>query len=106
MNIEQANKLLFLAVLAQSTIDSLEEEIGEFRFKHKKVAKAFLEEQLKLMNKDFGSPEAVDQLINLSVWIKDVFNIMLKVGQRTNIEQQCFESDWRILLEKYKLETK
>lgn len=106
MNTEKANKLLFLATISQTIIDSLEEEIGEFRFKHKKVAKAFLDEHLKLMNQDFGSSEAVDQLVSLSVWIRDVFDIMLKVGTRSNIEQQAFQSDWEDLLRKYKLQNK
>ncbi len=103
MSEQQADKMLFLAVLAQTVVDSLDEEIGEFRFKHKRVAKAFLEEHLKLMDKDFGSPIAVDQLVELSDWIRQVFEIMLKVGKRERIEQKCFQSDWEHLLTKYKL---
>jgi hypothetical protein len=103
MNEEKANKLLFLAVLSQTCVDALDEEIGSFKFKHKKVAKAFLEEHLKLMDKDFGSEVAVDQLVGLSVWIHDVFQIMLKVGKRTSLEQRLFQEDWENLLRKYEL---
>ena len=101
---DKADKLLFLAVLSQTCVDSLDEEIGSFKFKHKKVAKAFLDEHLKLMDKDFGSEVAVDQLVGLSVWIHDVFQIMLKVGKRTSLEQKSFQYDWESLLEKYKLQ--
>lgn len=103
MSEQQADKMLFLSVLAQANIDALDEEIGEFRFRHKRVAKAFLEEHLKLMDKDFGSPIAVDQLVELSDWIRQVFEIMLKVGKRERIEQKCFQNDWEHLLTKYKL---
>lgn len=103
MSEQQADKMLFLACLSQCVVDSLDEEIGEFRFKHKRVAKVFLEEHLKLMDKDFGSPIAVDQLVELSDWIRQVFEIMLKVGKRERIEQKCFQSDWEHLLTKYKL---
>lgn len=103
MKEEKANKLLFLATISQTIIDALDEEIGSFRFKHKKVAKAFLEEHLKLMDKDFGSEVAVDQLVGLSVWIHDVFQIMLKVGKRTSLEQRLFQEDWENLLRKYEL---
>ena len=103
MSEQQADKMLFLSCLSQCVVDSLDEEIGEFRFKHKRVAKVFLEEHLKLMDKDFGSPIAVDQLVELSDWIRQVFEIMLKVGKRERIEQKCFQEDWILLLEKYKL---
>lgn len=101
-----SEKLLFLAVLAQSINDEMEEEIGTFKFKLKYKAKAFLDESLKLMNQDFQSLEAVDQLVNLSVWVKDVFDIMIEVGKRTPLDQKLFQSDWEQLLEKYKLDNK
>lgn len=103
MNEEKANKLLFLATISQTIIDALDEEIGSFKFKHKKVAKAFLEEHLKLMDKDFGSEVAVDQLVGLSVWVHDVFQIMLKVGKKGEIDKKSFQYDWELLLEKYGL---
>jgi len=103
MTEEKANKLLFLACISQTIIDALDEEIGSFKFKHKKVAKAFLEEHLKLMDKDFGSEVAVDQLVGLSVWVHDVFQIMLKVGKKDEIDKKSFQYDWELLLEKYGL---
>lgn len=94
---------MFLAVISQALVDNLEEEIGEFKFKHKRIAKQFLEETTKLMSKDFGSVEAVDQLCNLSVWIKDVYEIMFKIGQRSKLDQQLFQSDWEDLLTKHQV---
>jgi len=100
---EKADRLLFLGVLAQTCIDSLEDEIGLFRFKHKQVAKAFLDEHLKLMDKDFGSAEAVGQMVDLSVWIREVFQIMLDIGKRPIDEQKRFQKEWESLLTKYNL---
>jgi hypothetical protein len=100
---QKADKLLFLAVLAQTCVDSLEDEIGQFRQKHKQVAKAFLSEHLKLMDKDFGSAEAVSQLVDLSTWIREVFEVMLDIGKRPIEEQRAFQSEWEQLLTKYNL---
>jgi hypothetical protein len=95
--------IMFLAVISQALIDNLEDEIGEFKFKHKRIAKQFLEETTKLMSKDFGSVDAVDQLCGLSIWMKDIYKIMLNIGQRSKVEQQAFQFDWESLLTKYKL---
>lgn len=100
---ERANKTMYLAVISQSLIDNLDEEMGEFKFKQKRFAKLFLEETLRVMDKDFQDGNAVDQLINLSVWVQDVYNVMIEIGTRSKIEQQCFQQDWEELLIKYKL---
>ena len=100
---KKGDKMLYLACLAQANIDALDEEIGEFRFKHKRVAKQFLEEQLKLMDRDFGDAKAVDQLVELSQWIHDVFKVMLDIGKREREEQKAFQEEWENLLIKYNL---
>ena len=100
---QKADKLLFLASLSQCVIDSLEDEIGQFRHKHKQVAKAFLAEHLKLMDKDFGNAEAVNQLVDLSTWIREVFEVMLDIGKRPIEEQKKFQRKWENLLTEYNL---
>jgi hypothetical protein len=100
---EKAKKLMYMAILSQSLIDEIDEEIGLFRFKTKNIAKSFLGNLLELMDKDFGSDEAVSQLIDLTKWHKDMFNILFSTGELSEIEQKGFEYDWDLLLEKYNL---
>lgn len=101
---QKSEKLLYLAVLSQSLIDELDDNIGVFRQKHKQLAKMFLNQHMEIMNQDFQSSEAVDQLINLSQWIKDLFMINIKVGTFEESKQKNFESEWQNLLIKYGLE--
>ena len=62
------------------------------------------EQLLKIMDQDFGTIEAASQLVELSQWITDIFNININAGQMDEIDQQGFQYDWQLLLEKYKLE--
>lgn len=100
---DRATKIMFLAVLTQSIIDGLDEEMGEFKFNLKRNAKRFFDEALKVMDKDFQDGNAVDQLISLSIWIKDVYYIMIEIGERSRLDQECFQQDWEALLTKHKL---
>lgn len=100
---EKAKKLMYMAILSQSLIDEIDEEIGLFRFKTKHIAKSFLNNLLDLMDKDFGSEEAVSQLIDLTKWHKDMYNVLFNTGELSEAEQKKFQYDWELLLEKYKL---
>lgn len=100
---EKAKKLMYMAILSQSLIDEIDEEIGLFRFKTKNIAKSFLNNLLDLMDKDFGSEEAVSQLIDLTKWHKDMYNALFNTGELSEVEQKSFQYDWELLLEKYKL---
>lgn len=97
-------KLLFLAVLSQCMIDNIEDGIGEFKKSDKQFANTFLSRLMAIMNKDFGSAEAVHQLVELTVWIQDMFNVLIKAGNLEETEQKRFQHDWQLLLEKYNLE--
>jgi hypothetical protein len=55
------------------------------------------------MNKDLGSDQAVDQLVNLTIWHKEMYNVLIATGKLSKLEQECFQQDWETLLNKYKL---
>jgi len=100
---EEAKRLMYLALLSQSLIDEIEDGIGLFKMKTKQRAKALLEDLMNLMNKDLGSEEAVEQLVNLTVWHKDIYNVLIATGKLSKLEQVCFQQDWESLLNKYEL---
>lgn len=100
---EEAKRLMYLALLSQSLIDEIDDGIGLFKMKTKQRARALLEDLMILMNKDLGSEGAVDQLVNLTVWHKQMYNILIATGELSRLEQQCFEQDWNALISKYKL---
>ena len=102
----KTKKILLLAVLSQTMIDTIEEEMGFFKFKLKRIARSFLDELLKIMDKDFGTIEAASQLVELSQWVVDVFNININAGNMTEQQQKDFQEDWSSLLKKYNLEKK
>lgn len=96
-------KLLFLAVLSQCMIDNIEDGIGEFKKTDKQFANTFLNRLMAIMNKDFGSSEAVHQLVELTVWIQDMFEVLIKAGELNEEQTKDFQKDWEILLDKYNL---
>jgi hypothetical protein len=100
---EEAKRLMYLALLSQSLIDEIDDGIGLFKQKTKQRAKALLEDLMALMNKDLGSDQAVDQLVNLTIWHKEMYNVLIATGELSKLEQECFQQDWEILLNKYKL---
>ena len=100
---EEAKRLMYLALLSQSLIDEIDDGIGLFRLKTKQRAKAFMDDLMILMNKDLGSDQAVDQLVNLTVWHKEMYNVLIATGKLSRLEQECFQQDWETLLKKYKL---
>lgn len=100
---EEAKRLMYLALLSQSIIDEIDDGIGLFKQKTKQRAKALLEDLMALMNKDLGSDQAVDQLVNLTIWHKEMYNVLIATGELSRLEQECFQQDWEILLNKYKL---
>jgi hypothetical protein len=100
---EEAKRLMYLALLSQSLIDEIDDGIGLFKMKTKQRAKALLEDLVALMNKDLGSDQAVDQLVNLTIWHKEMYNVLIATGKLSKLEQECFQQDWEILLNKYKL---
>jgi hypothetical protein len=100
---EEAKRLMYLALLSQSLIDEIDDGIGLFKQKTKQRAKALLEDLMALMNKDLGSDQAVDQLVNLTIWHKEMYNVLIATGELSRLEQECFQQDWEILLNKYKL---
>jgi hypothetical protein len=100
---EEAKRLMYLALLSQSLIDEIDDGIGLFKMKTKQRAKSLLEDLMALMNKDLGSDQAVDQLVNLTIWHKEMYNVLIATGKLSKLEQECFQQDWEILLNKYKL---
>jgi hypothetical protein len=100
---EEAKRLMYLALLSQSLIDEIDDGIGLFKMKTKQRAKALLEDLMALMNKDLGSDQAVDQLVNLTIWHKEMYNVLIATGKLSKLEQECFQQDWETLLNKYKL---
>ena len=100
---KEAKRLMYLALLSQSLIDEIDDGIGLFKQKTKQRAKALLEDLMALMNKDLGSDQAVDQLVNLTIWHKEMYNVLIATGELSRLEQECFQQDWEILLNKYKL---
>jgi hypothetical protein len=94
-------RLLFLAVLSQCLIDNIEDSVGQFKQKHKQLAKSFLSELLKVMDADFGSPEVVDQLVELTVWIEDMFGVMMQMGEFDDVKTKQIQDDWEALLNKH-----
>lgn len=100
---EEAKRLMYLALLSQSLIDEIDDGIGLFKQKTKQRAKALLEDLMALMNKDLGSDQAVDQLVNLTIWHKEMYNVLIATGELSRLEQECFQQDWETLLNKYKL---
>ena len=103
MTEKQEFRLLLLSVLSQSMIDNIEDGIGEFKQKHKQIAKSLLNELLKVMDADFGDPEAVSQLVELTVWLEDMFYILTQAGELEEEKQNAFEKDWEMILNKYEL---
>lgn len=100
---EEAKRLMYLALLSQSLIDEIDDGIGLFKQKTKQRAKALLDDLMGLMNKDLGSGQAVEQLINLTVWHKEMYDILIATGKLSKLEQECFQQDWETLINKYKL---
>jgi hypothetical protein len=43
--------------------------------------------------------------VNLTVWHKQMYNILIATGELSRLEQQCFEQDWNVLITKYKLKS-
>ena len=104
MTKKQTYRLLFLSVLSQCLIDNIEDGIGDFTYeKDSKRARNFKDRLLEIMNADFGSHEAVGQLVELTVWIEDMFYILVQAGELEQEKQDSFETEWEELLTKYGL---
>lgn len=96
-------RLLFMACLSQCLIDQIDEGIGEFKKADKAFAKTFLDRLMKIMDKDFGSAMAVNQLVELTVWLEDMFYIMMQVGEFTEEATKQVQDDWQAFLTKHNL---
>lgn len=98
-----SKKLMFCAVLAQTLIDELDDSItgNMFKMKTKQSAKRFLEDLLQVMNQDFQSVEAVDQLGGMSVWLTQLFDVNYQLGKMDTSRQVAFQYDWDKLLAQY-----
>ena len=100
---ERTNKLLYLAILSQSLIDEIDDNYGLFKFGLKNTAKKFQKELLSIMDNDFGDADAVNQLVNLTMWLRQVHDISRKVELLPSTVQKSFQIDWEELLTKYNL---
>ena len=96
-------RLLFLATLSQCLIDNIDEGIGEFKKADRSFAKTFFDRLMAIMNKDFGSPMAVEQLVELTVWLEDMFYVMMQVGEFGDEQTKQVQDDWKAFMEKYDL---
>lgn len=101
---ERTNKLLYLAILSQSLIDEIDDNYGLFKFGLKNTASKFQKELLNIMDNDFGDPDAVNQLVNLTVWLRQVHDISRQVEVLPSELQKDFQKDWEDLLTKYNLQ--
>ena len=98
-------RLLFLAVISQCLIDNIEDGIGEFKRADKSFAKTFIDRLMAIMSKDFGSSKAVDQLIDLTIWIEDMFYIMTQMGELDEEKTKEIQDDWEKFLSVHDLKT-
>jgi len=98
----RVDKLLFLNVLTLAIVDELDEEVDKFKFKHKRLAKAYFDEFLKLSDTTYTAEELNELTLN-SQWLREIYKIMLKVGRMDDNDQISFQHDWELLLEKYGL---
>ena len=100
---KDVERLLFLAVTSQSMIDVIEDGIGVFRHREKLQANTFKENLLAKLNKDLGSALAVEELINMSQWIYDMFIINHKIVKYPVNIQEDFSKELKNLFVKYNL---
>ena len=98
-------RLLFLSILSQCLIDNIEDGIGEFKKADKSFAKTFSDRLMAIMNKDFGSSKAVDQLVDLTIWLEDMFYIMIQVGEFDEEKTKEVQDDWEKFLSVHNLKT-
>ena len=100
----KAYKMLFLCVLSQTMINLIiDDDIPIFKHKTKEIAKRFKEELLKNLSFDFNSTTEISQLHDLSIWLEDIFAIMMKVGELNDYQKNDFQKDWDFLLKKHKV---
>ena len=97
-------KLLFLSTMAQSTVNNIDDLTPIFKHKHKQLAKNFLESNIKVLNLEFKEVIEVSQLHDLSIWIEDIFEIMIKVGELSEYQKEQFRVKWERLLNDFKLQ--
>lgn len=94
-------KILFLAVLSQALIDTIDDNCGLFKHKLKQFATSFRDELLKVMNKDFKNPVAVDQLIKQTVMIENMFYLNADLPKLSDNQQLMLSNEIQALYKKY-----
>lgn len=94
-------KILFLAVLSQALIDTIDDNCGLFKHKLKQFATSFRDELLKVMNKDIKNPVAVDQLIKLTVMIENMFYLNAELPKLSDNQQLMLSNEIQALYKKY-----
>lgn len=99
----KAYKMLFLCVLSQTMINLIDDDMPIFRHQTKSLAKRFLEQLEKNLNFDFNSKTEISQLHDLSVWLEDIFAVMMNVGELNDYKKEDFQKDWEFLLKKHKV---
>lgn len=95
------NKILFLAVLSQALIDTIDDNCGLFKHKLKQFATSFRDELLKVMNKDIKNPVAVDQLIKQTVMIENMFYLNAGLPKLSDNQQLMLSNEIQALYKKY-----
>jgi hypothetical protein len=99
----KAYNMLFLCVLSQTMINLIEDDMPMFKHQTKALAKRFKEELLKNLSFDFNSITEISQLHDLSIWLEDIFAIMMKVGELNDYQKNDFQKDWDFLLKKHRV---
>lgn len=94
-------KILFLAVLSQALIDTIDDNCGLFKHKLKQFATSFRDELLKVMNKDIKNPVAVDQLIKQTVMIENMFYLNADLPKLSDNQQLMLSNEIQALYKKY-----
>lgn len=97
---------LYTHVLIQSTIEELEAglENKEFVRKHKQKASMFLEENMKILSMDLGSATAAQEVIELSAWLRQMFEMMIKLGEQHGNRRNSFQKGFDELVKKHNLD--
>ncbi len=101
---EEAKEVLYLAILSQAMIETIENNFHGYRAEQKEIAEKFLEENLRIMSNELGSARAAAELDTLTKWLRSMYDIVIKADKFPNNKRSHFENEMYNLFKKYKLQ--
>lgn len=101
---KEAENVLYLAILSQALIETIENNFKGFRGKQRELAEQFLEENLRIMSEDLGSAKAAEELMLLTGWLRSMYDLMQKADKMPTNKRKHFENEFYNLTKKYKLQ--